>query len=128
MRVEFVDIIKDCVLCTADIQFGLDTMIVKSCSNKTPSEAEQFLMKRCELPKTYDIDHKVYEMLGLSHREYEFDRASEAKVLYAMLKNFASENDDLRLYPVKTEFVSMIDLDSRFSNIYVWKCRKEEKA
>lgn len=125
MLTELVDTKLNRVICTADILFGLDTLLVEACSNGNPAELDRFLMARSELLHKYEMDQVVYDFLGLSHRMYEFGRASDAKVLYAMLHNFERPDDAIRLYPLKTEYVSMIALDARFSNVYLWKCRKE---
>lgn len=126
MQIEIIDMKNNKLLCTAKIEFGLDTFIIEDCKGLTYQELEQFLLKRSELLSHYDIDSVIYDKLGLSHRAYEFGRASEAKILYALLNHFSSPEDEIKLFPRKTEYISMIDLDSRYSNIYILKRRKEK--
>ena len=111
---------KEC-LGTADIDFGLDVFFIDDCRGISKSELDSFLSKRVELPCTYEIDEIVLKKLGLYKRRNEFGRMTEAKVLYAMLNYFESEDDDYCIHPIKNEIISMIGQDFRYSNIYVWR-------
>lgn len=123
--IELYDHEKEKQICTAKVLFGLESLIVISCDGMSKTELYSWLKARSRLPKTYDIDAIVLEKLDLSKRAYEFGRMSEACVLYAMLNHFISPMDKIAVYPLKTEYISMIDLDFRYSNIYIWNPRKE---
>ena len=127
MKVELFDTLTDETLVTADVSFGLDVAVVNSCEGMDILEFERFLENRAELPRDYDIDDVVLKSLNLYHRKHEFGRMSEAKILYAMLNSFAKENDNLEVRPLKTELVSMVALDWRYSNIYIWKSKEDLK-
>lgn len=110
---------------TADVSFGLDVAIVNFCNGMSLSEFEQFLENRAKLPHTYDMNDVVLKALNLYDRKNKFGRMSEAKMLYAIVNSFAKDEDDLEIHPLKTELVSMIALDFRYSNIYIWKSEED---
>lgn len=123
---------------TAEIQFGLETLIVRECDFMSCLELESLLENRAELPRTYEVDDIVLSALGLLSRKREFGRMSEAKILYAMLNHFAlldengrpdyNKDDGIRVYPLKDEIVCMFMLDRRYPGIYLWEARKNDLA
>ena len=126
ISIEMYDTETGTQICTADILFGLENLIVLSCDTIDAIELQEFLTQRAKLPQTYEMDAIIFEKLNLTFHSYDFGRMSEACVLYATLNHFQKNEDTLMVYPLKTEFISMIDLDFRYSNIYIWKCRKEQ--
>jgi hypothetical protein len=109
-------------LYTADVSFSTDTLIVLSCSGMDAGKLEDFLLSRIRCPEGYGADAMMAKRLRLSGREYEFGHLREdAPVLYAMLGHFRVPEDDLGIYPLKNEALSMISSDIRFSNLYTWR-------
>lgn len=109
------------VLVQADVTFGLDVLFVNKCNGTmNEDEFENWLINRTNIEFDYETDDIILKKLNLYHRKKDFGRMNEAKVLYAMLNNFKG-NDDLLLYPEKTELISMVSYDWRYSNIYIWK-------
>lgn len=80
-------------------------------------------MDRTTLPISLETDIKILKKLNLIKRKNEFGRMNEACVLYALLNNFSKDTDNLKLYPLKDEIISMINYDYRYSNIYLLKKR-----
>lgn len=136
MEIEVYDYKTNTVLCKADVIFGLDTVIVKECiPNKnidlnpfTKVYLSRFLEARAELPYSVETDKKVLSKLNLTDRANLFGRMNEACVLYAMLNNFTTPKDnDIEVFPMKDEIICMVELDSRYSNIYIWHKRRIRK-
>lgn len=115
------------ILGTADVIFGLDTLIVKECDMFTPKELNHLLMKKAEIQNyIYEMDDVILKKLDLYHKKALFGRMTEAKVLYAMLNHFETKDDDILIYPQKNELICMIPLNPAYSNIYLWETYHNE--
>lgn len=123
MLIEIYDTLNKLQLYTADITFGLDILIVNKSNDIKPDILHNFLMDRTTLPISLETDIKILKKLNLIKRKNEFGRMNEACVLYALLNNFSKDTDNLKLYPLKDEIISMINYDYRYSNIYLLKKR-----
>ena len=131
---EFVELYNhetDQILCQAEILFGLSNLIVLKAVTADgkimdPKKLERWLEERAVLPRTYEIDQIVLETLGLEDQAYKFGRMSEACILYAMLKHFRKDIDQIALYPIRDTYISMMDLDPDYGNLYLWKGRTED--
>lgn len=136
MEIEIYDYKTNLTFCKADVIFGLDTFIIKECTPNPEIEnnpfnirfLSEFLEARSELPCSIDMDKKVLNKLGLSNKANLFGRMNEASILYVMLNNFASDNDDYEVFPMKDEIICMVELDQRYSNIYVWHKRRGKRC
>lgn len=132
MKIEVFDKKEQKQLYIADVWFGLDVLNVNNyidlCKNPDIKNIEDFtlfLQRRAEFKDSYEMDDIILEKLELSNRKNEFGRMSVACVLYAMLCNFEKDTDNIAVYPLQTELVSMIAYDVSYSNIYLWKCRNQ---
>lgn len=123
MLVEIYDALNKIQLYTADITFGLDTLIINNSFNISSKHLYDFLIARTNLPVSNETDIKILTRLNLLNRKNEFGRMNEACVLYALLNNFSQNTDNLKLYPLKDAIISMINYDYRYSNIYLLKKR-----
>lgn len=128
MKVYLVDKKQGTILCTADILFGLDSLIVTQCTGKNPCELQQFLEQRAYFDDSVEQDEKVLKKLNLYQRRNLFGRMSEANVLYSMLSNFEKPGDSLALYPQKDEFVCMAPYNANYSNLYSWRANHDFNA
>ena len=123
MNIEIYDNKNNIQLYTADITFGLNVLIVNKSNNIDKEKLQYFLSNRAEYPISTEMDLKILKKLNLLARKNEFGRMNEACVLYALLNNFSKDTDNLKLYPLKDEIISMINYDYRYSNIYLLKKR-----
>ncbi len=123
MNIEIYDNENNIQLYTADITFGLNVLIVNKSNNIDKEKLQYFLSNRAEYPISTEMDLKILKKLNLLARKNEFGRMNEARVLYALLDNFSKDTDNLKLYPLKDEIISMINYDYRYSNIYLLKKR-----
>jgi hypothetical protein len=121
MKVNLIHTDTGEIVVTADVDFGLDNAIVNSASGMAAEEFKIFLETRSKIPQTYEMDDIVLEALQLTRTKRLFGRMSEACMLYAIVKSFAKEEDDLEVHPVTTELVSMLALNPNYGNIYIWK-------
>lgn len=122
MQVQLINKKENKILCTADVTFGLDVLIVNTCEGMDTEELQFFLEQRAEIPNySYDMDDIILKKLDLYYKKNCFGRMTYACVLYAMLCNFEKKDDDFALYPVNNEFVCMAVYDPDFSNLYIWR-------
>lgn len=136
MEIEIYDYKTNLTFCKADVIFGLDTFIIRKCIPNPEIEnnpfnirfLSEFFETRAELPCSIDTDKKVLNKLGLLNKANLFGRMNEACILYAMLNNFVSDNDDLEVFPMKDEIICIVELDQRYSNIYVWHKRRGKRC
>lgn len=130
MIIEIYDEEKDKCLSKIDIFIGLDVIIINDIIednyfNYNKQDLHKWLMDRTLLPKTYEIDEIVLKKLGLYNNRHLFGRMNEARCLYALLNNFKSDKDEIMIYPIKDEIISMVSIDYRYSNIYLWRKRRK---
>lgn len=122
MNVRLIDKKENKTICTADILFGLDVLIVEQCQGMKIEELQNWLEERVKIRNyTYEMDDIILKKLNLYHKKHLFGRMDEACVLYAMLTNFEDKNDNLALFPQKDEFVCMIAYNPNYSNLYLWR-------
>jgi hypothetical protein len=121
VRIGLYDETKKACLCTADVSFSTDTVMMESCEGMDAHELEGFLLSRAVCPDGYGAEEVLIHRFRLEGREHEFGRLQDAPVLYAMLNHFRMPNDTLAVYPLKNEVFSMIGTDCRFTNLYTWR-------
>lgn len=145
MKIEIYDYKRDIIYCMADITFGLDVFIINECNpnleiENNPFNMEylvSFLEKRSNFPISIETDKKILNRLGMTDKANLFGRMNEASVLYAMLNNFSAidteasdsiiKDTDIEVFPIKDELICMVELDQRYSNLYVWHKRRRKK-
>lgn len=71
----------------------------------------------------YESDDVFLKALGLENKKYKFGRMSEACVLYTILQNFKTKDDDYSIYPMQDEIVFMGHIYPEYGNIYDWKSK-----
>lgn len=120
MKVEVWNTKTNELVCTAKITFGLDVYIVHECNGWNIQELTEWMNSRIDIPYDYKMDIIILKKLQLFNKQREFGRMSDAIVLYSILNYFAGK-DEYQMYPSQLEYISMIDLDPRYSNIYLWK-------
>ncbi len=115
---------------TAEIDFEPEILLVNSVENSNPVWNEEsvrnFLYNRAYemAPKSYEDDLPALKRLGLTYNRHMFGRMSEAAVLLAILDNFSTPEDEIRVYPLKNDVVCMIAWASKYGNVYLWKKRE----
>lgn len=122
-----VEIVKDNKrIATANIRFSPNALLVESCDNMTLSELDRLLYQKAALPVSSEIDELIYKELKLDSRY--FARAyDEVNILYAITKNFKSD-DDILVYPLKDEIIYMFAFNPNITQIYVWRKRNDLNA
>lgn len=121
MKIQLIDKKENKIICTADVSFGLDTLIVNECKGMDREQFENWLLDRASFRDSYEMDEIVLKKLNLYRKKYLFGRMSEACVLYAMLCNFEKEEDNFAVYPLHDELFSMFAFDSNYTNLYLWR-------
>lgn len=117
---------KEKELLTADVEFGLCSIIVNSVSQKENSMFlvsedifESWLEERARKICKGKSDEELLLLLGLDAKKYTYGRISEeAPCLCALLSSFRLPDDDLSIYPSKGELFSLSYLDVRYYQIY----------
>lgn len=120
--------VNNSVLAKADVIFGLNVVIVRSCSEMTVPDLYTLINEKADVIHSYEMDDVVLKALGLYDRKREFGRMSEACMLYGIVTNFSLSGDGISIYPEKDECISMIAEDPRYSNIYVWRKKNDLNA
>lgn len=117
---------KEKELLTADVEFGLCSIIVNSVFKKEKSTLqlseelfESWLEERARNVCKGKSDEELLLLLGLDAKKYTYGRISEeAPCLCALLNSFRLSDDNLSIYPSKKELFSLSSLDVRYYQIY----------
>lgn len=87
-----------------------------------PKEAKELLSvilsRRISSYITSLSDEEVLDFLLLKDQAHLFGRMQEYLFLVAFLSHLKMESDNISLYPQKTEFLSFVDQDPRFTQVY----------
>ena len=137
MWIEIFDQKAQKQLCRADLLIGPGTLIVQQFLPVCPGEPEGVKTKadlyrwltiraRSMMEPTYEFDDVVLKKLDLLPQKYKFGRMDEACVLYAALCNFQKDEDSLGVWPLHTEVLSVIAMDPKYENLYLWEARKKD--
>lgn len=132
MKVEVYDKQKEMTLCTAEIEFGPGALYVEKLYETfiddfhAPEDLDLFLTKRANamVERSYEFDNVVLKKIGMENRRHLFGRMDEAKVLYALLCNFALPTDGILVYPLNDEVVGMTMIDPKYGDLYLWGKRR----
>ena len=116
------------ILAKADVIFGLNVVIIKSCNGMSKDDLYALINRKANVIRSYEMDDVVLKTLGLYDRKREFGRMSEACMLYGIVTNFSLSGDGISIYPEKDEYISMIAEDPSYSNIYVWRKKNDLNA
>lgn len=94
---------------------------IKNLSSEKQIQILEAWLKNRAVPNfRNDIDDYLLNRYSLKHK-YAFGRMYETQYLASLLSYFISFADDFYVTPLQDEVISFFNIDSRFSNIYLWK-------
>lgn len=109
------------ILAKADVIFGLNVVIIKSCNGMSKDDLYTLINRKADVIHSYDMDDVVLKALGLYDRKREFGRMSEACMLYGIVTNFSLSGEKIINYfcnnlGFQNEVKQMIMLDCILHN------------